>query len=162
MDRDLIGYGANPPNPRWPNNARIAVNFVVNFEEGSEASIPDGDPESEWGLTEYGAVNPGVPGRDLAAEGMFAFGTRIGFWRIRRLFAEHNWPLTVFGWVGRLVAWTVLASLLVRLGDRIGLPPMVPPPVMNRSTSPSLSISKQATPPPIDSNRVNLPPARPF
>ena len=97
MDRDLIGYGANPPDPRWPGGARLAVNFVVNFEEGSEASIPDGDAESEWGLTEYGAVNPGVPGRDLAAEGMFAFGTRVGFWRIRRLFAEHGWPLTVVG-----------------------------------------------------------------
>ena len=59
MDRDLLGYGANPPNPNWPNPkgtgaARLAVNFVLNFEEGSEPSIGDGDPASEWGLTEYG------------------------------------------------------------------------------------------------------------
>ena len=77
MDRDIIGYGANPPNPNWPNPngtgpARLAVNFVLNFEEGSEPSIGDGDPASEWGLTEYGTTSPGVVGRDLAAEGMFA------------------------------------------------------------------------------------------
>jgi hypothetical protein len=52
MDRDIIGYGANPPNPNWPGGARIAVNFLLNFEEGSEPRIGDGDPASEWGLTE--------------------------------------------------------------------------------------------------------------
>ena len=88
MDRDLIGYGANPPNPNWPGNARLAVNFVLNFEEGSEPSIGDGDPASEWGLTEYLGANPGVQGRDLAAEGMFAYGSRVGFWRVMRLFAD--------------------------------------------------------------------------
>ena len=102
MDRDIIGYGANPPNPHWPNPggsgpARLAVNFVLNFEEGSEPSIGDGDPASEWALTEYGTSNPGVVGRDLAAEGMFAYGARAGFWRILRLFAARNMPMTVFG-----------------------------------------------------------------
>jgi peptidoglycan/xylan/chitin deacetylase (PgdA/CDA1 family) len=102
MTRDLIGYGANPPNPLWPNpsgsgHARLAVNFVLNFEEGSEPSIDDGDPASEWALTEYGATSPGVKGRDLAAEGMFAYGSRVGFWRIMRLFAARNLPMTVFG-----------------------------------------------------------------
>jgi allantoinase len=97
MDRDLIGYGASPPNPNWPDNARIAVNFVLNFEEGSEPSIPDGDPASEWALTEYGSSNPGVVGRDLAAEGMFAYGSRVGFWRILRLFQERGLPMTIFG-----------------------------------------------------------------
>jgi len=97
MDRDLIGYGGNPPNPHWPNDARIAVNFVLNFEEGSEPSIGDGDPASEWGLTEYGGTSPGVIGRDLAAEGMFAYGSRVGFWRVLRLFGERALPMTVFG-----------------------------------------------------------------
>lgn len=97
MDRDLIGYGANPPNPNWPNNARLAVNFVLNFEEGSEPSIADGDPASEWGLTEYGGTSPGVVGRDLAAEGMFAYGSRVGFWRVLRLFQERGLPMTIFG-----------------------------------------------------------------
>ena len=58
MDRDIIGYGGNPPNPNWPGAARLAVNFVLNFEEGSEPSIGDGDPESEWGLTEYRRHQP--------------------------------------------------------------------------------------------------------
>ena len=102
MDRDIIGYGAHPPNPHWPNPggsgpARLAVNFVLNFEEGSEPSIGDGDPASEWGLTEYGGTSPGVIGRDLAAEGMFAYGSRVGFWRILRLFAARDLPMTVFG-----------------------------------------------------------------
>jgi len=97
MERDLIGYGANPPDPRWPNQARIAVNFVLNFEEGSEPSVLDGDAASEWGLTEYGATAPGVAGRDLGAEGMFAYGSRVGFWRIHRLFQERDLPMTVFG-----------------------------------------------------------------
>ena len=97
MDRDLVGYGATPPNPHWPGQARIAVNFVLNFEEGSEPSIGDGDPASESGLTEYGGPSPVLAGRDLAAEGMFAYGSRVGFWRIMRLFAERNLPMTIFG-----------------------------------------------------------------
>ncbi len=97
MERDLIGYGANPPNPNWPNQSRLAVNFVLNFEEGSEPSVPDGDRASEWGLTEYGSTSPGVVGRDLAAEGMFAYGSRVGFWRILRLFQERGLPMTIFG-----------------------------------------------------------------
>lgn len=97
MDRDLIGYGAHPPNPLWPGQARIAVNFVLNFEEGSEPSIGDGDPASEAGLTEYGGPSPVLAGRDLAAEGMFGYGSRVGFWRIMRLFAERGLPMTVFG-----------------------------------------------------------------
>src|ERR1700752_3462908 len=97
MDRDLIGYGANPPNPHWPGEARLALNFVLNFEEGSEPSVPDGDAASEWGLTEYGGSNPGVAGRAPAAEGIFAYGSRVGFWRIQRLFQERGLPLTVFG-----------------------------------------------------------------
>jgi len=97
MTRDFIGYGRTPPDPRWPNGARIAVNFVLNHEEGSEPSYPDGDNVSEWGLTEVAPVNPGLIGRDLAAEGMFAYGSRVGVWRILRLFAERDLPLTVFG-----------------------------------------------------------------
>lgn len=96
LTRDLIGYGANPPDPKWPGQARLALNFVLNFEEGSEPSVPDGDGHSEWGLTEI-TSSPGVPGRDLAAEGMFAYGSRVGFWRILRLFGERDLPLTIFG-----------------------------------------------------------------
>jgi putative urate catabolism protein len=93
--RDLIGYAGNPPHPRWPGDARIAVNFVINYEEGSEYNVHDGDGFSEGTLTE----SPGrdVQGRDLAAEGMFEYGSRVGIWRVLRLFKERRLPLTVFG-----------------------------------------------------------------
>src|SRR6266849_1214154 len=96
-DRDLVGYGAHPPDPKWPGGARIAINFVMNYEEGSEPSIQDGEGFTEIGLTESHGVDTGVRGRDLAGEGMFAYGSRVGFWRLMRLFAERQLPLTVFG-----------------------------------------------------------------
>ena len=96
-DRDLIGYGANPPQPHWPGEARIALNFVMNYEEGSEPSIQDGEDFTEVGLTEAHGLGQAVPGRDLAGEGMFAYGSRVGFWRLMRLFQERNLPLTIFG-----------------------------------------------------------------
>jgi putative urate catabolism protein len=95
--RDLVGYGANPPHPQWPNGARIAVNFVLNYEEGSEYSIGEGDGHSDIFLTEMSA-SPVVRGdRDLAAESMFEYGSRVGFWRIHRMFKERGLPMTVFG-----------------------------------------------------------------
>ena len=94
--RDLIGYGANPPDPRWPNGARLALNFVMNYEEGSEPSVPDGEPASEVGLTEAHGLGQSGGGRDLAAESMFEYGSRVGFWRLLRLFQERQLPLTVF------------------------------------------------------------------
>src|SRR5262249_54391027 len=94
--RDLIGYGANPPDPRWPNGARLALNFVMNYEEGSEPSVPDGESASEAGLTEAHGLGQSGGGRDLAAESMFEYGSRVGFWRLLRLFQERQLPLTVF------------------------------------------------------------------
>src|SRR4029453_5048968 len=96
-ERDLVGYGSNPPHPHWPGGARIAVNFVMNYEEGSEYNAQD-DGFSEATLTEAGASSYGVKGRDLAAEGLFEYGSRVGFWRVRRIFAERRLPLTGFGW----------------------------------------------------------------
>lgn len=96
-DRDLIGYGENPPDPQWPNGARLAVNFVINFEEGSEPSVQDGEGFTETGLTEAHGLNQVAAGRDLAGESMFEYGSRVGFWRLRRLFVERGLPLTVFG-----------------------------------------------------------------
>jgi allantoinase len=95
--RDFIGYGANPPNPDWPNGARLAVNFVMNYEEGSEPSVQDGEGFTELGLTEAHGLNQGVKGRDLAGESMFEYGSRVGFWRLLRLFQERKMPMTVFG-----------------------------------------------------------------
>lgn len=92
--RDFEGYGRNPPDPRWPGGAKLALNFVINHEEGGEESIPDGDPRSENALTE-GSTAP-VKGRDLAAESMFQYGSRVGFWRLHRLFTQRGLPCTVF------------------------------------------------------------------
>src|ERR1700722_1596828 len=96
MDRDLTCYSAHPPTPNWPCNARLAVHFVLNFEQGREPSIGDGDPASEWGLTEYGSTSPGVIGRDLAAEGMFAYGSPVGLLRGVGPFARRGPALDLF------------------------------------------------------------------
>ncbi|BBK34612.1 putative urate catabolism protein [Stella humosa] len=96
-NRDLIGYGASPPDPKWPGGARIALNFVLNFEEGSEYSIDDGDGYTETALTEGASQTAPLKGRDLAGESMFEYGSRVGFWRVRRILQERGLPLTVFG-----------------------------------------------------------------
>ena len=95
--RDLVGYGPTPPHAHWPNNARIAVNFVVNYEEGSENTILEGDGRVETGLAEVtgGRMAPGV--RDLGMESLYEYGSRAGIWRLFRIFEERDLPLTVFG-----------------------------------------------------------------
>ena len=95
LQRDFVGYGRTPPDPKWPGAARIAVNFCINYEEGSEPSFPDGDGFTEAALTEGGAGS--FEGRDLAAESMFEYGSRIGFWRILRMLAERGMTATVMG-----------------------------------------------------------------
>ena len=96
VKRDFIGYANRPPNPQWPDGARVAVNFVMNYEEGSEPSMQDGEGFTENGLTESHGLNQLKSGRDLAAEGMFEYGSRVGFWRLMRLFQERNLPMTLF------------------------------------------------------------------
>src|SRR3546814_7816111 len=86
--RDFVGYGPNPPNPNWPDNARLALNLVINYEEGSEASFDDGDGISEIGLTEVSGKS--FASRDLAAESMFEYGSRVGVWRVLRLLQAHR------------------------------------------------------------------------
>ncbi|HEY9086219.1 MAG TPA: allantoinase PuuE [Candidatus Tyrphobacter sp.] len=95
--RNLVGYGAHPPNPKWPGGARIAVQIVLNYEEGSEYSIPDGDGFSETYLTEVPGASLGGGKRDLIVESIYEYGSRAGFWRLMRLFAERDLPITVFG-----------------------------------------------------------------
>jgi allantoinase len=93
-ERDFVGYGGTPPHPHWPGGARIALNIVINYEEGSELSFSDGDGVTETGLTEGGG---GFAWRDLASESMFEFGARVGFWRVLRILNERKAPATVFG-----------------------------------------------------------------
>ncbi len=95
-DRDFIGYGENPPHAEWPGGARIAVNFVINIEEGAEYSIGDGDGQSESSLTEVAAPRVPAGDRDLAAESMYEYGARAGVWRLVRLFRSSGLPLTAF------------------------------------------------------------------
>jgi len=95
--RDMIGYGQRTPDPKWPGAAHIAVQFVVNYEEGGENNILHGDGASEAFLSEIvGAVAwPGQ--RHMNMESMYEFGSRAGFWRLHRLFTSRDMPVTVFG-----------------------------------------------------------------
>lgn len=95
--RDLIGYGASPPDPRWPGGARLALQIVMNYEEGSEYSIPDGDGFSETYLTEVPGASLGHGKRDLIVESIYEYGSRAGFWRLMRMFEERKIHVTVFG-----------------------------------------------------------------
>jgi len=93
----MIGYGASPPHPHWPNGARIAVNFVVNYEEGAENSVLHGDAASEIFLSEMSNPPPIAGMRHMSMESLYEYGARVGFWRLRDLFVERQLPVTVFG-----------------------------------------------------------------
>lgn len=92
MPRDLIGYGATPPHPRWPGGARVAVSFVVNFEEGAEYSVAEGDATNE-AVYEVTDRLQGIP--DPCLQSHFDYGTRVGWWRIADLFERFGAPLTL-------------------------------------------------------------------
>jgi allantoinase len=94
-ERDFIGYGKTPPDPRWPNGARLALVVVLNVEEGAEPSIPDGDDATETALTD--GIREEVPAgtRDFVAESLFEYGSRVGFWRIVNLMRERGIAVTV-------------------------------------------------------------------
>jgi putative urate catabolism protein len=94
LDRNLHGYGPNPPDPQWPGGARIAVSFVLNYEEGGENTILNGDAASETFLSETPGGIAIQGGRDLSIESMYEYGSRAGFWRILRLFGERNMHFT--------------------------------------------------------------------
>jgi putative urate catabolism protein len=95
--RDLIGHGSSPPQANWPNNARIALSFVLNYEEGAENSILHGDAASEFFLSEMLNAEP-IPGmRHASMESLYDYGGRAGFWRLRRLFDDRGVKLTIFG-----------------------------------------------------------------
>ena len=95
--RDMIGYGATPPDPQWPNDARIAVQFVLNYEEGGENNILHGDKGSEAFLSEMVGAQSQVGARSMAMESLYEYGSRAGFWRLHRMFTERNAPVTVYG-----------------------------------------------------------------
>jgi putative urate catabolism protein len=95
--RDLIGYGATPPDAAWPGGARIAVQFVINYEEGGENNILHGDAASEAFLSEIVGAQPWPGQRHMNMESIYEYGSRAGFWRLHRLFTAAGVPVTVYG-----------------------------------------------------------------
>ncbi len=95
--RDMCGYGRRPPDPEWPEGARIAVQFVVNYEEGAENCVLHGDAESEAFLSEIVSAQPIENQRHMNMESLYEYGSRAGFWRLHRLFEQQQMPVTVFG-----------------------------------------------------------------
>ena len=116
--RDLAGYGRNPPHARWPGRARIAVQFVLNYEEGAENSVLHGDAGSEQFLSEM-FNPPSYPARHLSMESLYDYGARAGVWRILREFEARGLPLTVFGVGMALQRNPDVAAAFVELGHEI-------------------------------------------
>ena len=95
--RDMVGYGAHPPHPQWPRGARIAVQFVVNYEEGGENNVLHGDEASEAFLSEIVGADARKGVRHMNMESIYEYGSRAGFWRLHRMFTDRAMPVTVFG-----------------------------------------------------------------
>ena len=116
--RDLIGYGATPPHADWPDNAKIAVQFVLNYEEGAENNVLHGDSGSEQFLSEIvGAAS--YPDRHMSMESIYEYGSRAGVWRILREFENRGLQLSVFGVAMALQRHPELTRTLVELGHEI-------------------------------------------
>ena len=116
--RDLAGYGRKPPHAQWPGGARIAVQFVLNYEEGGENSVLHGDAGSEQFLSEMFSP-PSFPARHLTMESIYEYGSRAGAWRILREFERRGLPLTVFGVSMALQRHPELAAAFKELGHEI-------------------------------------------
>ena len=116
--RDLVGYGEHPPHAQWPGQARIAVQFVLNYEEGGENSVLHGDAGSEQFLSEM-FNPPAFPARHLSMEGIYEYGSRAGVWRLLREFEKRAMPLTVFGVSMALERHPELTRAFVELNHEI-------------------------------------------
>ena len=116
--RDLVGYGRNVPHAQWPRQARIAVQFVLNYEEGGENNVLHGDAASETFLSELITAQP-FPDRHMTIESMYEYGSRAGSWRILREFEKRGLPLTVFGVSMALERHPELTQAFIDLGHEI-------------------------------------------
>ena len=116
--RDLVGYGRTPPHADWPSGARIAVQFVLNYEEGGESSVLHGDAASEQFLSEIVGAQP-YPARHMSMESIYEYGSRAGVWRILREFDRRKLPLTVFGVAMALERNPDVAAAFCELGHEI-------------------------------------------
>ena len=117
--RDLIGYGAKAPDPRWPGGARLALQIVMNYEEGGERSILHGDDFAEAFLQEVVGMQPLKGVRNMQVESMYEYGTRVGFWRLMRLFAERDVKISVFAVGMALERHPQAAAALVEAGHEV-------------------------------------------
>ncbi len=116
--RDLVGYGRNPPHADWPGRARVAVQFVLNYEEGGENCVLHGDAGSEQFLSEL-ANPPAFPDRHLSMESVYEYGSRVGVWRFLREFERRGLPLTIFGVSMALERHPELTAAFCELGHEI-------------------------------------------
>ncbi|MFO1336768.1 MAG: allantoinase PuuE [Burkholderiaceae bacterium] len=116
--RDLRGHGRHPPHARWPGQARVALQFVLNYEEGGESSVLHGDAGSEQFLSEL-ASPASYPARHLSMESVYEYGARVGVWRLLREFERRGLPLTVFGVAMALERCPEVAAAFVELGHEI-------------------------------------------
>ena len=116
--RDLVGYGRKPPHPQWPGQARVALQFVLNYEEGGENAVLHGDGGSEQFLSEM-FNPPSFTERHMSMEGIYEYGSRVGVWRILREFEKRGLPLTVFGVGMAFQRHPKLTAALVELGHEI-------------------------------------------
>jgi len=117
--RDLIGYGANPPDPKWPNGARIAVQFVLNYEEGGENCVLHGDEASEAFLSEIIGADMLPDVRHISMESIYEYGSRAGVWRLLRLFKKYDIPLTIFAVAMALERHPEIAKAFTDAGHEI-------------------------------------------
>ena len=116
--RDMVGYGPNPPHPQWPGGANIAVQFVLNYEEGAENSVLHGDQASETFLSEIVGAQP-FPNRHMSMESLYEYGSRAGLWRVLRVFGRRGLPLTIFGVAMALARNPHALAAFVQRGDEI-------------------------------------------
>lgn len=117
--RDLKGYGRNPPHPHWPGEARIAVQFVVNYEEGGENNVLHGDAASEAFLSEIVGAAPWPGQRHMNMESIYEYGSRAGYWRLWRMFTERSLPVTVFAVASALARYPEIVGSMQEAGWEI-------------------------------------------
>jgi putative urate catabolism protein len=117
--RDMVGYGANPPDPKWPDDARVALQIVVNYEEGAENAVLHGDPASETFLSDIIGAAPFDGRRHMSMESLYEYGSRAGFWRLMRLFEERGLPVTMFAVGMALERHPDAARAMVALGHEV-------------------------------------------
>ena len=117
--RDMLGYGPEAPRLRWPGDARVAVQFVLNYEEGGENAVLHGDPASETFLSEIVGALPYAGARHMSMESLYEYGSRVGVWRVLSLFRERRVPITLFAVAMALERNPRVAEVALRDGHEI-------------------------------------------